>query len=212
MSCAGRAFRGRYMPLPADEADALRSSPFTYPAAGATRSARTPRFFLPLTASKKIGTGEACFRRAATAVLTWQAQLRAGLSVRASAPCVSADDVVDQRLGPLSLPCRVVYVVDEAPRQGFAYGGGVYRKGFAYGTLPGHLERGEERFVVSWDPQTDEVRFDISSVSLPVWPLLPALPGVRLVQRLFVRRFLAAVEESARGQSGFCEAAGNSQV
>jgi hypothetical protein len=34
-------------------------------------------------------------------------------------------------------PCRVVYVIDE-PR----------RRGFAYGTLPGHPESGEEAFVL----------------------------------------------------------------
>lgn len=35
--------------------------------------------------------------------------------------------------------CRVVYVIDE-PR----------RYGFAYGTLPEHAEAGEERFLVEW--------------------------------------------------------------
>ncbi|MGL6234957.1 MAG: DUF1990 family protein [Segniliparus sp.] len=188
MSFTGRAFRGKRTPLPQDEARLLRTAPFSYPAAGVTRGeADKPRFFLPLAGAKTIGTGEARFYRAATAVLTWQAQLRAGLGVRTSSSFISENDVVDQRLGPLSLPCRVVYVVDE-PR----------RKGFAYGTLPGHLERGEERFVVSWDQRTDEVRVEVSSVSLPVWPLLPVLPAVRAVQRFYVRRFLAVIEEASR--------------
>ena len=38
---------------------------------------------------------------------------------------------------------RVVYLVDED--------GPVPRFGFAYGTLPGHAESGEERFLVEWD-------------------------------------------------------------
>jgi uncharacterized protein (UPF0548 family) len=40
-------------------------------------------------------------------------------------------------LWPRDVPCRVVYVVDE-PR----------RAGFAYGTLPGHPEIGGERVGV----------------------------------------------------------------
>ncbi|GAA4732513.1 hypothetical protein GCM10023350_14890 [Nocardioides endophyticus] len=62
--------------------------------------------------------------------------------VAASGPVADTDTVVDMRfgLGPLALriPCRVVYVVDEPERAGFAYG-----------TLPGHPETGEELFLLS---------------------------------------------------------------
>ena len=46
-------------------------------------------------------------------------------------------------LGPLALsaPVRVVYVID-----------GPDRRGFAYGTLPGHPESGEEAFLVERRP------------------------------------------------------------
>ncbi|EFV14942.2 DUF1990 family protein [Segniliparus rugosus] len=188
MSFRASALSGRYVPLPEDRARVLRAAPFTYSAQGATRGETDrQRFFLPLAASKAIGTGEARFHRAAAAVLTWQAQRGAGITVRASASFVAEGEVVDQRVGPVSAPCRVVYVVDE-PR----------RKGFAYGTLPGHPERGEERFLVSWDPQTDEVRVEVSSISLPSGPWLLALPVLRVVQRFFVRRFLLAVERASR--------------
>ena len=56
-------------------------------------------------------------------------------------------------LGPVRAPCRVVYVVDEPDR-----------RGFAYGTLPGHAESGEERFVVRYDPATDEVCAEVDGV------------------------------------------------
>lgn len=39
--------------------------------------------------------------------------------------------------------CRVVYLLEEA--------GEICRSGFAYGTLDGHPECGEERFQVVWD-------------------------------------------------------------
>jgi uncharacterized protein (UPF0548 family) len=43
----------------------------------------------------------------------------------------------------LRAPCRIVYVIDEPDR-----------RGFAYGTLPGHPERGEEAFIISRRPAT----------------------------------------------------------
>jgi len=53
-------------------------------------------------------------------------------------------------------PARVVYRVDE-PR----------RFGFAYGTLPDHPERGEERFLVEWNQADDSVWYDLLAVSRP---------------------------------------------
>ncbi len=54
--------------------------------------------------------------------------------------------------------CRVVYHVDghHAAR----------RFGFAYGTLPGHIEQGEERFMVEWDHE-DNVWYDLRAFSRP---------------------------------------------
>ena len=57
-------------------------------------------------------------------------------------------------LGPVRAPCRVVYVVDEPDR-----------RGFAYGTLPGHAESGEELFLVRYDPATDEVYAEVTAFS-----------------------------------------------
>lgn len=72
----------------------------------------------------------------------WRMHSRAGLRVWASDIPLCQDTVVLMRwgLGALSLeiPCRVLYVLDE-PR----------RRGFAYGTLPGQPEAGEERFIVT---------------------------------------------------------------
>ena len=85
-----------------------------------------------------MGRGEADFRRAAQTLMTWRMHAGAGLRVTAGSPRVHAGAVVLCRLGPLRIPCRVVWVVDEPTRTGFAYG-----------TLPGHPEAGEESFVVS---------------------------------------------------------------
>ena len=55
--------------------------------------------------------------------------------------------------------CRIVYLVDEeAPNRRF---------GFGYGTLEDHAESGEERFMVEWSGETDEVWYDILAFSRP---------------------------------------------
>lgn len=53
------------------------------------------------------------------------------------------DVLVCARIGPLWTinPCRIVYVIDEPDRSGYAYG-----------TLPGHSEHGEETFTVERTP------------------------------------------------------------
>ena len=82
--------------------------------------------------------------------------------------------------------CRIVYVVDEE--------GPVTRFGFANGTLPGHAEAGEERFLVEWDRASGEVGYDILAFSRP-HSFLARLgyPYVRRVQRRFGRESAAAM-------------------
>jgi uncharacterized protein (UPF0548 family) len=85
-------------------------------------------------------------------------------------------------LWPAQIPTRVVYVIDEPDR-----------KGFAYGTLPGHPERGEESFVV--ERRADEsVWLTIRSFSRPsnrwFWAVYP---GLRLMQAIFTERYKRAL-------------------
>lgn len=58
-------------------------------------------------------------------------------------------------VGPLALriPCRVIYVIDEPERSGFAYG-----------TLPGHPESGEELFLLQWH-EDGQIAFTITAFS-----------------------------------------------
>jgi uncharacterized protein (UPF0548 family) len=76
--------------------------------------------------------------------------------------------------------CRVVYTIDEK--------GPVDRFGFAYGTLPEHAERGEERFSVEWNHHDDSVWYDILAFSQPqnIFARL-GYPVSRGLQRKFVR-------------------------
>ena len=79
-------------------------------------------------------------------------------------------------------PARVVYVVDEARR-----------KGFAYGTLAGHPESGEEAFIVE---QTDDgsVWLEIRAFSRPAnafwWMVYPVL---RFSQAFYTKRYFRSL-------------------
>jgi uncharacterized protein (UPF0548 family) len=55
---------------------------------------------------------------------------------------------------------RIVYVIDESSPS-------VTRFGFAYGTLPGHVEAGEERFLIDWEHADDSVFYEILAFSRP---------------------------------------------
>lgn len=107
--------------------------------------------------------------------------------MRASDIPLVAGTVVLMRwgFGPLSvrIPCRVVQVVDE-PR----------RKGFAYVTLEGHPEAGEEQFLLE---QLDDgsIVCTITAVSKPASTLAKiGGPATRAVQHHMTQRYLRALD------------------
>jgi uncharacterized protein (UPF0548 family) len=71
------------------------------------------------------------------------------------------------------------------------------RFGFAYGTLPDHVERGEERFTVEWRAD-DSVWYDIYAFSRPKHPLARlGFPITRMLQKRFVRDSLAIMKAAS---------------
>jgi len=128
--------------------------------------------------------GQLRFEQAADAVLHWGMQRGAGLRVQASSEVVTVGTVVVVKIaGFLKAPCRVVYVVDEP-----------HVRGFAYGTLPGHPESGEERFVVRHDPVTSAVYAEVSAFSRPAtWWSKAGGPITSLAQRVMNKRYVRAV-------------------
>lgn len=142
--------------MPSATRDRLAAAGLTYNEVGATVG-ELPARYHHLSRRVMIGHGHRVFADAAIAIATWQVQLRAGLSVPASAPTAIPGTVamLDLGIGPLrvSAPCRVVYAVDRPRRQGFAYG-----------TLPGHPESGEEAFIVEHHDD-DTVTFTVTAFS-----------------------------------------------
>ena len=87
---------------------------------------------------------------------------------------------------------RIVYVVDESVE---ATEDAVTRFGFAYGTLPGHVEMGEELFLVEWDRATDAVTYSILAFSRPRHTLARlGRPLVRRLQQRFREDSAAALQ------------------
>lgn len=154
----------------------------TYSEVGATAS-QMPDGYRHVAATKRIGTGRTRFEQASAAVLRYGMLRGAGVRVTASTPVARAGTDVLGHLGPFLAPCRVVYVLDEPNRCGFAYG-----------SLPGHAVRGEELFAVRYDPADGGVYAEVAAFSRPAtWWARLGSPVLRLAQTVVTRRYLDAV-------------------
>lgn len=175
--------------LDADTVEGLRSAPLTYPDVGATSGA-LPQGYHHQQISAPIGYGQVQFEAAAELLLRWGMHVQAGLNPQVSDPVVQENSVAVLRLGlgpvRLTVPVRVVRVVDEPARQGFVYG-----------TLPGHPERGEESFVVQL-ADDGTVFFHLRAFSRPGrWFTRLGAPVARAGQALISERYLTAVRGAA---------------
>lgn len=154
---------------------------FSYSFVGATHPEKS---FLPKGFTKdhnriQLGMGETTFNKAVQAIKNWKAYALGWTKIYPNEQpekdktfCVEVSHFGFHSLSSL----RIVYVVDEPKR--FA---------FAIGTLPGHVEKGEERFMVAWLPD-DTVHYDLLAFSRPQHPLVfLGYPVARLLQKRFAR-------------------------
>ena len=161
--------------------EAQRRLPFSYPCVGVTRDGgATPAGYDRDRNRQLLGTGAAAFAAARDAIRAWR-MFPAPLATIEPAGIPIAEGevagVIVRAFGVWFLnAARIVYVIDE-PR----------RFGFAYGTLPGHAERGEERFLVEWLAD-DTVWYELDAISRPrYWAARVAYPVARRLQRRFAR-------------------------
>lgn len=157
----------------------------TYREIGAT-AGQLPDGYTHLGVQRVIGHGESTFHRAAERLMSWQMHRAAGLAVEATSLRVEPDSRVRLSLGRhllrISFGCQVVYVVEEERRQGFAYG-----------TLDGHPEQGEERFCLDWRDD-DAVVFIITAFSRPgTWWSHALAPLSHRLQQRYTHRYLHAL-------------------
>jgi uncharacterized protein (UPF0548 family) len=163
--------------------------PFTYAAVGAT-AGTPPAGYVVDRSRVKLGEGEAVFRSATAALRRWEQFNLGWVEAWPSDTPIRAGEVVAVMGRAVGLwwlnACRVVYPVDETgPTSTF---------GFAYGTLPGHVESGEERFLVEWDKGNDGVWYDILAFSRPhQFSARLGYPVVRRLQKRFGRDSAASM-------------------
>lgn len=169
--------------------------PFSYPDVGATRGEPPPSYTVDHN-RVALGSGDAVFERAVAALWRWQMFAIDGVTLCWSSAPIEVGTTVAILAGMAGVwslnACRIAYIVDER--------GPITRRGFAYGTLPEHVVRGEERFVIEWDQASGAVTYDLLAMSRPSSPLLAyARPLLRRAQRRFARRSLAAMRAAAAG-------------
>lgn len=181
-----------------------------------------PKGYRPLIREARLGSGEERFRAAAASLMTWGVQRGSGIAVtdaregtgvqyagvifnpdgtpaklqeHRQGEAVFAEDgspyIVNGMTAVLkipfwpfrvSAPLRVVYVIDEQNRVGFAYG-----------TLHGHPESGEEAFIVELRDD-GSVWFVLRAFSQPSNGFFRAVsPILRLVQRHYTAKYLRSL-------------------
>jgi uncharacterized protein (UPF0548 family) len=171
-----------------------KDAPFSYPEIGATRG-QPPAGYTVDHNRIKLGLGQNVFAQAVAALRSWQqfelgwvkivpekTPLEVGITVAVQA----------RTFGLWSLNAtRVVYLIEsDGPKATF---------GFAYGTLPDHAERGEERFLIEWRKDDDSVSYDILAFSRPQKLLVKlSVPVVRALQKRFARESLLALLRAVR--------------
>jgi uncharacterized protein (UPF0548 family) len=126
-----------------------------------------------------LGRGRALFDRARAALVAWRQFEIPWLQLHGAAPVVAGQIVATSTCvaGLWFLnPCRVVYT-DFGDPDSVAY---------AYGTMEGHEESGEERFRVTFDATSEEVSYKIVAFSRPATILTKlAYPFARRLQKRF---------------------------
>jgi uncharacterized protein (UPF0548 family) len=151
-----------------------------------------PRGYRPLRATAVVG-GEEDFERLVGEVLAWRVQRASGVRVLDERGEDAADVVLGREarvvipllgVGALRLelaaPVRVTAVVREPDRAGFAYG-----------TLPGHPEHGEEAWLL--ERRDGRVTLTIRALSRTALPYALAPAVSRAFQRRYTDRYLAAL-------------------
>lgn len=173
-----------------------RAAELTYDHVGSTLD---PRRWSPPAVRVRhldVGNGSADFAAARDALLTWAPHTGIGATIEPAGQAVEvgASLLVVLRRGPVHViaPDRIVSVIDE-PR----------RFAFAYGTLPGHPERGEESFTV--EHLDDGVVRATIRVQAGAGTLLAkaVAPQVRRLQAAAINRYLGAIADHVAASGNF---------
>jgi uncharacterized protein (UPF0548 family) len=162
---------------------------FSYNDVGATSSS-PPAGFVTDQTRIVLGAGESIFLEAKSAIQSWRQFQLGWVNAWPLETPIKPGEIVSVAGRAFGLwwlnSCRIIYVINES--------GPIHRFGFAYGTLPKHVERGEERFLIEWDQSADTVCYDILAFSQPNYFITRlGYPLVRRMQKRFGRDSAKAV-------------------
>lgn len=179
--------------------DAQRELPFSYDEVGITREYATREDAPPGYVADRyhilLGEGGETFEKAKGALRSWsQFELEWVELLPRNAPIETGVTVavIARHYGFISLnSARIIHVIEDH--------GPVERYGFAYGTLPGHAEKGEERFTIEWDRQSGAVFYVVLAFSRPAHPLTQiGRPLARRLQNRFARDSVRAMDSATK--------------
>ncbi|MDZ4817348.1 MAG: DUF1990 domain-containing protein [Planctomycetota bacterium] len=168
--------------------------PFNYQPVGATKLPETPPGYHSASCRVLLGHGESTYLAARQALAEWRHYPTSMLELHCRNSRIEEGNVVGilvREFGVWSLnTCRIVYTVDQQNADRHAFG-------FAYGTLPAHLESGEERFLIEWNRQDDSVWYKLDMFCRPAG-LLGRLADFRVkkLQRRFQNETLRAMQSA----------------
>ena len=164
---------------------------FSYAEVGASRSQQTPAAYAINPYKGRLGTGDEVFKRAVAAMRSWAMYRLSWTRLYWPDTPIKEGEVVAilaKHFGFWSLnACRIIYTFEEEsnPR----------RFGFAFGTLPGHVEEGEERFSVELEGET--VWYKLFAFARPKALMAKmAYPLVRSIQSRFALNSFEAMKRS----------------
>ena len=158
---------------------AQSGEPFSYPEVGATRGFPPAGYDFDQY-EVCLGSGDETWQRAKAALARWKMFPAAMCRLCFPEAPMAAGTVVAVLIRTFGLwsvsPARIVYTFDEP-----------HRFGFAYGTLPGHVERGEEVFAVARRAD-GSIWYELAAFSRPRHFLARlGYPYARLMQARFRR-------------------------
>lgn len=143
----------------------------------------------------RLGTGVEAFARARAALFRWEMFDVGWAELLWPETEIERGAVVGILLGTFGLwslsAAQIVYTIGGSDESG-----SLEHYGFAYGTLPGHVARGEERFSVEWSHEDDGVWYDLLAFSRPTALACTVYPYARLLQRRFAASSLRAMTRS----------------
>ncbi|MGI8495031.1 MAG: DUF1990 family protein [Pyrinomonadaceae bacterium] len=177
--------------------NAQKDKPFSYTEVGSSRRSIASLGYIVDHNREKLGRGREVFERAVRAIQNWKMFDFDWLQLCWEDTPIEVGSTVGlliNHFGFWSLnAARIVYILNESSAT-------IERYGFAYGTLPEHAERGEERFSVEYNKSDESVWYDLYAFSQPNNYLAKiGYPFSRMLQKKFAADSKAAMMRAVKG-------------